>query len=345
MNNENNKTCACCKSLKILEEFFNDKRSNDGKTGYCKPCVKKKQRTIRERGHELGIIKKGKERMSDEIKKSIIEYYKQGIGCLRISKLVGYSKACVLRYLQENTEMRHEQYRKYKFKNENYFDNINTEEKAYFLGLLWADGCNFRNEDDKKAYQVIISLQERDGDIIKRLCNEIYENEDIIRLIDPNLVNHKHPSKRQKQYSFRIPSKHISNVLLKYGMEPRKSFTLEIPKNIEFDENLWRAFIRGYYDGDGGISLNNNSLNYVVGLISSISFCKNIKDIIYKYSGIEIQTELLNKYSQPMMNLKIHGNNKSEKFLDWLYQNSTIHLSRKYDKYLLLKQLVIKNSK
>lgn len=341
MNTKFEKICPFCKIQKNYVEFYNDRRSKTGKSPYCKICTVKKRADDRAIKHELGLIKKGRPRMSVETKTKILEYYNSGIGSHRIGKMIGYSKKAVLNFLQKNVIMRHESYRKYKFKNENYFDIIDTPEKAYYMGFLWADGCNFRKDvNGKNAYHIVMNLQERDGDILRRLCKEIYETDDILRLTDPNTTNHKHPQKRQKQYNLRITSKHISDTLLNYGMEPRKSFTLTVPKNVEFDENLWRAFIRGYYDGDGGISFNNNSKNYVVGMLSSPDFIFAIKDIIYKYTGIDIHEEKISRYSKPMYSLKIHGNNKSKAFLDWLYVESTVHLVRKYDKYMSLKQLV-----
>lgn len=31
--------------------------------------------------------------------------------------------------------------------NDNIFDNINNQDKAYVLGLLYADGCNYQTMD------------------------------------------------------------------------------------------------------------------------------------------------------------------------------------------------------
>jgi hypothetical protein len=342
MNTESQeKKCPCCNVLKNLNDFYNDKRAANGKQIYCKICTNFKNKQNNERKIALGLKKRGKPDLSEENKLTILKMYGEGIGCYRIAKHIGYSKKTVLFFLNKNVKMRHEKYRKYKFTNENYFDSIDTEEKAYFLGFLWADGCNFRTEGKRKAYQIHLSLQERDGEIVNLLASKIYGNTDIVVLRDPNLVNHKYPQKRQKQYSLRIPSKHISGILLNYGMEPRKSFTLEIPKNIKFDEILWRAFIRGYYDGDGGISFNSSSKNYAISIISSLNFCTEINNKIKEYFGLKLSENIqTKKYSSPMMYLKIHGNIKCFNFLKWLYKDSTIHLSRKYNKYLELAELI-----
>jgi hypothetical protein len=339
------KKCTRCKIEKPLNDFFSDKRSPDGKICYCKNCHKEMTIERRQKKIDLGLRPPVKYRpvVTQDIKDKIVAYYLDGIGSHRISKLVGLSKRTVLLVLaSQNIDMRHEKYRKYKFKNENYFDQIDDVEKAYFLGLLWADGCNYRK--DNYAYQIHVNLQEKDGYIIRELAKKIYGNDDIVKLIDKNAYNKCDEHNRQKQAGLRIPSKHISDKLLSYGMEPRKSFILDLPKEVNFNEDLWRAFIRGYYDGDGGISFNTNSKNYTIGIISSPIFCQKIQEIILKYSNIKINIDLMkDRYSSPMNTLKIHGNNKSEEFLNWLYKDSTIHLSRKYEKYLLLKELVKTN--
>ncbi len=272
--------------------------------------------------------------LTESEKINILELYASGIGTYRMGKMLNRDRSTILKFLQKNVTIRHEKYRKYKFKNENYFDVIDTEDKAYFLGLLWADGCNFRKDKKgKQAYQTSISLQESDEDIIRLFAKKIYQNDDIVRYVDKNKNNHYDDLVRQNQYCLRIPSRHISDTLLNYGMEPRKSFTLELPKNIDFDENLWRAFIRGYYDGDGGISFNIHSKNYSVRMLSSVAFSEDIHEKIKDYTDINFNKELKKCYSQPMMSIGLHGNWKCREFLDWLYKDATIYLQRKYDKY------------
>jgi hypothetical protein len=115
-------------------------------------------------------------------------------------------------------------------------------------------------------------------------------------------------------------------------MEPRKSFTCEWPKNLPV--HLEKHFIRGYYDGDGGISFNSNSKNYCVGIISSISFITTMRKKIFDLTELNLSLCIKSKrYSQPMATLVIHSNLKAAKFLRWLYADCHIKLNRKYNKY------------
>lgn len=63
----------------------------------------------------------------------------------------------------------------YKNINDSFFEKIDTEEKAYFLGLFYADGCNYINGN---ASRVALSLQEDDKKILEIFNNFIYPNED-----------------------------------------------------------------------------------------------------------------------------------------------------------------------
>lgn len=70
----------------------------------------------------------------------MINLYNKGISATGICKLLPYSSHTVLKYLrQNNVSIRNRASYKNSF-NENYFENIDTQEKAYFLGLLMADG-------------------------------------------------------------------------------------------------------------------------------------------------------------------------------------------------------------
>lgn len=333
------KICSSCRNEKSFDLFYKDKRKKDGLYASCKDCVNLRARNKENKLIELGIKSPKKyEKLSDDIKIEIERLYNLGLGCMKISKIVNYSKPTIVKHIKKSGLTRKNFiYRKYKFINEGFFDNINTEEKAYFLGLLWADGCNYIN-DITKAYQTIISLQEQDGYILSRLANYLYENDNILRLIDK--TTNYDDYNRQNQITLRIPSKHISSMLKYYGMIPRKSSILKMPININWTEDLLRWFIKGFFDGDGSIYHNSHSDHYGCSFISSIEHIQELNILIEKFIGKPMSYELKSNYITPMATLKFHGNQITKKFLDWLYLDSTIHLNRKYQKYLTLKDIV-----
>ena len=335
------KKCSTCEEVKSFDDYYKDKRKPDGLYARCKDCFCQAQQDKIDKDIESGLRPPKKfTNMSEEIKSEILKLYDEGIGAYTICKKVGYSKASVLRFLNQSGNVRKgATYRKYKFKDEHYFDDIDSDDKAYFLGLLWADGCNYRRcEKNKNAHQIIITLQEQDGYILKDLANRIFINDDIVsfRLKKPS----EKFENRKPQYTLRIPSKYISDVLLNYGMTPRKSFDVGMPVNVNWTDTSLRGFIRGFLDGDGSIYHNSNSNHYGVSFISSVRHMEEMNSIIESNFGKKMSIELKYNCSEQMAVCKFHGNQITKSFLDWLYKDSTIHLTRKYDRYLKLKNIV-----
>ena len=80
-------------------------------------------------------------KVNDEIKQKIIEEYLNNKSLRKIEEEYGVSRNTISKFLEKNniktTTGNH--YRKY-FHQEDFFENINTEEKAYWLGFMFADG-------------------------------------------------------------------------------------------------------------------------------------------------------------------------------------------------------------
>ena len=204
--------------------------------------------------------------------------------------------------------------------NEHYFDIIDTQDKAYILGLFWSDGHN-----DTIRKKITIQLQERDKEIL----------EDINILIDsdrPLWLSPLHDKNEnwQNTYTLTIQSKHMSNILENYGMVKRKSLVLEFPLCI--NESLYRHFIRGYFDGDGCISCNQNKNYLQMSMFGTPMVCGTISDICKK---IGIKTFIYNnKNRNPMVCTFGITNIKDRiKFFDWIYDDANLKLKRKYNKY------------
>lgn len=202
--------------------------------------------------------------------------------------------------------------------NEEYFETINTEGKAYFLGLMMADGCV--NSNGIQFY-----LKMKDEDIIQRFKKEL-ECEHPIRYT--NYKNHS-------MYILEVSSKKSCEFLKKYGCVPNKDYIVQLP-NIE--ESLIRHFIRGYFDGDGCLQLQHKIYRCRFDIVSASKLIlEQFRSIISKHS---ITNGYLGKetYSNSW-HLNFSGH-QVEIILDWLYKDANFYLKRKYDKYLILKTIV-----
>lgn len=251
----------------------------------------------------------------------IVDLYKSGLSKEKIEKIYNVSNSVIDRIFRiKNVKCRDNSHkgRKY-YINENYFDEINTPNKAYILGLLFADGCNANNSNLIK-----IELQERDKEILDKINIEL-EYTKPLRLHKLNEIN----SNWQNTYALEITNKHMSETLNNIGMIPNKSLVLEFPTWI--NDNLMRDFVRGYFDGDGHIEW---SKTHFLTLASSKEFCEGLQYYLKNELNI-ISTIYLtgNKESNTRV-LHIFKNEQIKKFLNWIYKDSILYIDRKYEKYI-----------
>lgn len=80
-------------------------------------------------------------KVSEEIKEKIIKDYLNNKSIRQIEKDYNVDRKTTGKFLEEKgiKSLKGNHYRKY-FHNENFFENIDTEEKAYWLGFMFADG-------------------------------------------------------------------------------------------------------------------------------------------------------------------------------------------------------------
>lgn len=197
--------------------------------------------------------------------------------------------------------------------NENIFDSIDTEEKAYWLGFIYADGC-ISNRDNR--FELSLSLH--DIEHLRKFAK---------------FMNHENNVKQDSyRCRFYVTNKHLWNTLNSYGCTPRKSLTLEFPdENIFKSKDLIRHFIRGYFDGDGCVTYNNyRGINKLqINCLGTESF---LNKLLY-FSGLKANVTTC-KSKAMMFCMTV---NKATLFCEYVYNNCSIYLDRKYLRYFYLK--------
>lgn len=163
--------------------------------------------------------------------------------------------------------------RKYPLK-EDFFDNIDTEEKAYVLGLLYADGNN-----NEERNSISLGLKETDKEILEKITALIQPTKPL-QYVDVSCSRKKEGFENsQNQCRMVIASKHISHRLVKLGCGKAKTHILTFPTKEQVPSHLIRHFIRGYFDGDGSISGDRQKLFSFEGTIDFLKPpTKNIND-------------------------------------------------------------------
>jgi hypothetical protein len=244
--------------------------------------------------------------------------------CAKYNRSRGYIQNVLNRYhikLRNASEVT----KKYNI-NENYFEHIDCDDKAYILGLLYADGCIFKNVTR-------INLIETDVDILKDIASKIYfdDNYQISRLEGMSKTwKNGNTYYTKPQMVLTLTRKKIVDDLKKHGMCEKKSFTIRFPNiNVKYIKD----FVRGYFDGDGHFytsekHINNNRIQ----IISNNAFIDDLKKVIEENINVKCiinESEIANIYR-----LNIFGNVKVKKFLDWIYKDSHLKLNRKYLHYI-----------
>lgn len=210
--------------------------------------------------------------------------------------------------------------------NENYFDQIDSHDKAYILGFLFADGSN-----NLKKHTVSISLQEEDKDILEKM-RELVESEKELEFLDYS-NKHDFGYNYKNQYRLLFFSGHMCSSLKNLGMIPNKSLKLLFPT---IPDEYLNSFIRGYFDGDGSFTYNWSKFGKpqgIIGITSTLDFCETAESYIYKNTGVHgIISDASNHNG--ITKVLTYSTKKCKPVLDWLYKDADLFLKRKHDRYL-----------
>lgn len=212
--------------------------------------------------------------------------------------------------------------------NKNYFSNIDTRNKAYWLGFISADGYVVSNKSGGN-FELGIELSYKDRDHLKAFLSEIEGDYDITTRIKKPFVKYGYDSE-YKTSIVRIYSKKIVADLIKLGVTPKKTSIIKMPK-IQ-DEFLW-DYIRGFFDGDGSFSeFCNGGHKYarISFVCKSVSYIDSLFHILDEY---ELNPKMYYDKKSDCKQIQIRKQSCVKKFCSLIYSNSEIYLQRKYDKY------------
>lgn len=262
--------------------------------------------------------------ITEELKQEIIEFYKSRPMAMKAvcekfnlsSPTVGkilkdipkYSKASIF-----NPEL-----------DEKFFSVIDTEEKAYFLGLLISDGNVFQDGTGRQS-SISITLDSKDEYMLKKFRDVLRASTSIA-----------HDGRGCSQVAIR--SDKMAQDLFQYGVVPRKSKLTYLPTNISKD--MYPHLIRGIFDGDGSIQAHVHGARF----LHSISFCgthKLMQGIVdYLKENLEL-TGALSVYDyqhKDLSDFKLQRIQDIHTFGEWMYKDATVFLERKRRAYLEFKE-------
>lgn len=212
------------------------------------------------------------------------------------------------------------------------FDSMDSEEQFYWLGFLYADG-NISHTGNR--LEVRLSIKDLEHlEKFKQFLN--LSTEIRTGICDGNYFCH-----------LSVRNKHIWNTLYNLGCIPRKTLILKFPNISLFKNNkhFLLHFIRGYIDGDGCLCIyknKNGKTRTTISLVGTKKFVSSVNDIFKNFNG-----SIRSKTSKGWLNKAFElsfSDYPSRVIARLLYENATIYLTRKYNKYLYFCRLEEKSS-
>ena len=240
----------------------------------------------------------------------------------QIGDALGLSKRCTMSIFKEYN-INSKRKNRYTL-DENYFEEINTQQKAYILGLIYADGY-VGNEKFNN-----ISLTQKEYKLLFEVKKEL-EFTGIIRLGNKGSFENSKPG-----YVLNFSSKKVANDLRKLGLYPKKSLTIDKIPNIR--DELKRHFLRGYFDGDGSISKyihkfkkTNKEYSYVKVKMCIIATEKMLEDFI-KTFNIE-HYYISQSKTKEMKYIQIESKKELNRIYNLMYEDCCICNMTKKEKW------------
>jgi hypothetical protein len=202
-----------------------------------------------------------------------------------------------------------------------YFSSINTPKKAYWLGMLLADGWStLRNGVPK---EIGLACSPKDIHILQEFQKEINHEGKIVIKTNKNSLK---KDKISQIATIRVTCQEFTRLAIEAGVKPRKSGKLQIP---HFVHSFPAAFCRGFFDGDGSISEKN--FTFICG---SAGFQKELQAFIRTHTGVTLYPAALISPTTGKPVERLSGYKKDRKVLEWMYAVPDPCLERKYRKFV-----------
>lgn len=203
-----------------------------------------------------------------------------------------------------------------KEQNDSYFDIIDNEHKAYWLGFIFADGNVFRN-------QLSLEIQEKDKGLLEQFKRDL-------NLSGKISIRHRDNT---DVCCIRLASSHLCEVLEKYGIVPNKTKNTKRLPNIE--QKWLPHFLRGLIDGDGWITQDKQG-HFHIGFVSNYeTVCEDFKRYCNIITGNLCNAKITYKNKKTPC-FQVQSKEAVKRLAIALYKDNTICLSRKYQKAALI---------
>lgn len=254
--------------------------------------------------------------MKIDFPKELLEnLYRENLSIKKVAAILQVNEKTIARIMKEKNieNVGSQGARRHRF-NESFFEEIDTEEKAYWLGFIAADGCVYKGSDGS-SNRLQINLKGDDSYMLERFQDAIGSNYKIAQKM----------SGKYKVAQLKVNSTKMCSDLMNHGIIYRKSIIVEFPK---LKKEYERHYIRGYFDGDGSIGKYKKS--YSVRIVGGSPMLLKIQDVFNSF-GVEMN---LRNVRDDIHELSIANSKALDGIEKFLYQDATIFLERKREIFI-----------
>jgi len=282
--------------------------------------TKVSKHTLRQEIKRLKIIKK-KIIKHDPLLEKSIDLYQTGLSTIKVREITGVGFCKLTTNLKKRGLTRSNKINSRRYDvDHNFFNKIDNEHKAYWLGFIYADG--YVSKKTKTEKKLGISLSTKDINHLETFKKHINATYPI------NIYKSESFGEVEIEYCrLLMSSDQLFDDLVSKGVFEKKTLILKFPDKSIVPKKLQNHFVRGYFDGDGSFKKNNNF--YAFNLCGTKEFLLTCQEILGKQTKLEKRhKDNKNNYS-----FSIGGRKQAKKAGDYLYKNATVYLERKYIRY------------
>ena len=280
----------------------------------------------------------------ETLKKSIAA----GLFMPDILKVINRSEKCIFNkmheldlHFREKTEIEKSNYRRAYTVDDNYFENIDTQKRAYWLGWLITDGYILTKLNTKRGVTNVnsigLKLSEKDRYVLEDFKKDLNTDVSIKTIKSRKVIEYTNKItnktvciKGGNQAELRFSSAKMVQDLEKFGIHQNKTYDVVFPK--ELDSKYYPGFIAGVISGDGCVDIKkNHNKGFILrcSIAGNYDLLENIKNILVKEIGFNKEKKILKKKDSVCLYLLEFNQTETIALHYWLEENGTALMERK----------------